>query len=130
MDVVYEEVSEEFSLTAPMSISDPSNILCIMSLCVLIKSVGIKFKPPGACSALKYFDVVPFKFHRACVSFVICRVRLQSGFFWYNAFSLFSLWEMYVSFPQSNLTEQSVFSGVVTNHERSTCIEQDKRTTN
>lgn len=122
--VVSEGVSEEFSLTAPMSISDPSNILCIMSQHVSIKRVCMKFKPPGASSALRYFDFVPFTFHRACSSFVICRVWLLNVFFgvMLSPFCLFGryIWAFH-------LTEQPLFSGIVTSHERSTCTRQDKR---
>lgn len=74
MGVLDEGVSEEFSLRAPTSNSDASNILYIKAQCVSIKRVCIKFKPPGANSALTYYDFVPIIFHRGNVSVVIGRV--------------------------------------------------------
>lgn len=78
VDVVDEGVSEEFSLTAPRSISDASNILRVMSQYVSIKTACMKFKPPGVNSAVTYSDFDPIIFHRACVSVVKGRVWLPS----------------------------------------------------
>lgn len=103
VNIVYEGVSEEFSLTAPMSISDPSSILCIMSQCGLIKRICIKFKPLGACSALKYFDFFPFTFHRAYLIYYMQSMAFKCRF-WCNASSLLSVCEMYLGFPPDRAT--------------------------
>lgn len=100
--VVSEGVSEEFSLTAPMSISDPSNILCIMSQRVSIKRVCMKFKPPGASSALFWF--CPLYISQG-LSF-ICDMQSMASkcLFWCNAISLLSVWEIYLGFPPDRAT--------------------------
>lgn len=116
MDVVCEGLVKKLALQG----SDPSNI---MSQCVLFKRVCIKFIPLGTHSAQKYFAFVPFTFHRASVSFVICKIWLLSVPFgvMLSSFCLFGrcIWDFHLT--------ETFFSGFITNHERSTCTQQDKR---